>query len=77
MEPYLELTKGLYKDLVSVHKDGAGQLQVRSLAFQITDVAASAATLFPRESPHNFCYVSIDPVQRHVHYWYAAWFPGM
>ena len=30
MEAYLDLSKGIYKDLVSVQKDGAGQLQVAS-----------------------------------------------
>jgi len=77
MEPYLDLAKGLYKDLVSVQKDGAGQLQVRSLALQVNSASSTGAPLFPRDTPHNFCYVTIDPLQRHVKYWYFAWFPGM
>jgi len=77
MVPYLDMCKGLYKDLVAVHKDGAGELRVRSLAFEVSGATGGAAPLFPRESANNFCYVTIDPVQRHVKYWYAAWFPMM
>ena len=34
-------------------------------------------TCFNRDGPHNFCYLSVDPVARQVKYWYAAWFPMM
>ena len=37
----------------------------------------SSASLFPRPSPHNFCYVSVDPIARHVKVWYSAYFPMM
>jgi len=77
IEPYLNLTRLLYKDLVAVQKTSAGALQVRSLTFAVHGVDGSSASLFPRPSPHNFCYVSIDPVARHVKIWYAAWFPMM
>jgi len=77
MEPYLNLTRSLYKDLVAVQKSSAGGLQVRSLTFAVHGVDGGSASLFPRPSPHNFCYVSIDPVARHVKVWYAAWFPMM
>lgn len=77
IEPYLNLTKAVYKDLVSVHKTAAGTLQVGSLTFAVTDVAGSSCSLFPRPSEHNFCYVTIDPVARHVKLWYSAWFPMM
>ena len=54
---------------------GQGALQVSSIAVEVTGLAG--ATLFPRESPHNFCYVVIDPVGRQVKCLYAAWFPMM
>lgn len=78
MEPYLSACKALYKDLVAVQKEAStGKLQVRSLCYEVTEVAGDTGALFPRASPHNFCYVCVDPVQRHVKYWYAAWFPMM
>jgi len=75
MTPYLNLTKALYKDLVTVQKTSAGALQVASVAIEVTEV--SGAALFPRQSPHNFCYITIDPAGRQVKCWYAAWFPMM
>ena len=75
MGPYLDLTKVLYKDLVTVQKSAAGQLQIASLPVEVTAVAG--CQLFPRDGPHNFCYLSVDPVARQVKYWYAAWFPMM
>ena len=110
MEPYLALTKALYKvssphcqsanflpplcwvpwcalrpvtappsrpcaakDLVTVQKTSGGALQIASTVTQVTSI--SECRLFPRDSPHNFCYLSIDPLARHVKCWYAAWFP--
>mmetsp|Transcript_5679 Transcript_5679/g.12356 ORF Transcript_5679/g.12356 Transcript_5679/m.12356 type:complete len:259 (-) Transcript_5679:155-931(-) len=78
MAPYLEMCKAVYKELLAVQKDPAsGQLQVRSLVFNVMDATGSSAKLFPRNSAHNFCYISIDPLQRHVKAWYNAWFPMM
>lgn len=78
IEPYLTATKNLYKDLVGVSKDPTtGTLGIRSLVYEVTEATGDAASLFPRPGPHNFCYVSIDPAQRQVKYWYAAWFPMM
>ena len=75
--PYLELTKALYKDLVTVNKSAGGALQVGSFSFIIEGVAGGSASLFSRPSPHNFCYVVVDPLARHVKLWYAAWWPMM
>lgn len=77
MEPYLNMTRALYKDLVTVQKTKSGTLAVSSLTFAITDVTGSSASLFPRPSPHNLCYVTIDPLARRVKLWYSAWFPMM
>lgn len=75
IEPYLQLTKALYKDLVTVNKNASGALQVSSHTFAIESVNGSSASLFSRPSAHNFCYVCVDPIARHVKVWYAAWFP--
>ena len=77
VEPYLALTKALYKDLVAVSKTAAGALQVSSLTFAVESVDGASSNLFPRPSPHNFCYVVVDPIARHVKMWYSAWFPMM
>lgn len=77
MEPYLNMTKALYKDLVSVHKTAAGTLAIGSLTYAISEVNGSSASLFPRPSPNNFCYVTIDPAARHVKLFYAAYVPMM
>jgi len=73
--PYLNMTKALYKDLVSVHKTAAGTLQVASLTFDVAEVDGSSAGLFPRPSPNNFCYVTVDPAARHAKLFYGAFVP--
>ena len=77
MDLYLSITKALYKDLVTVSKTPAGALQVSSLTYQVESVSGSSASLFPRDGDHNFCYVAVDPLNRHVKLFYAAWFPMM
>jgi hypothetical protein len=77
IEPYLTMTRAMYKDLVAVQKDGAGRLHVRSIALNVLSASGSENALFPSASKHNFCYVTIDPLQRHVRYWYSAYFSMM
>ena len=76
MEPYLRLTKAIYKDLVAVNKSAGGVLQVASHTFAV-EAANGGTSLFPRAGPHNFCYVSVDPLARRAKVWYAAYFPMM
>jgi len=77
IDPYLALTKALYKDLVSVQKTKSGTLTIGSLTFLVSDVVGSSASLFSRPSPHNFCYVTVDPLARRVKLFYSAWYPMM
>ena len=77
IEPYLKLTKDIYKDLVTVNRSAAGALQVSSLTFAVESVNGASVSLFPRSTPHNFCYICVDPAARHVKLWYSAWFPMM
>ena len=77
MDLYLSLTKQLYKDLVTVSKTSTGSLQVSSLTYEVESVTGSSASLFPKQNPHNFCYVVVDPLARIVKGWYCAWFPMM
>jgi hypothetical protein len=74
----LDSAKAVYRDLVRVHKDGAtGQLAVSSWTYRIDalDSAAGGAPLWPRDSPYNFCYASVDPVRRRVTVWSNAFLP--
>lgn len=70
----LDSTKAVYRDLVRVHRrDDSGALEVRSLVVQVLGVAGQS--LWPRPSPHNFCYVAVDPLHRHATIWYGAFTP--
>lgn len=63
--PLLDATKALYRDLVRVRKNGStGQLEVGSWTYALH--GADGTQLWARESPHNFWYVSVDPLKRHV-----------
>ena len=77
IQPYLDVTKKLYKDLVTVSKAPNGALQVSSLTYEIESVSGSSHNLWPRQNGHNFCYVAVDPLARHVKIWYCAWVPMM
>lgn len=76
LAPYIETSKAIYRDLVSVQKRGAtSEPEIRSVALSISSVRSDGAPLFPRESPHNFCYLTIDPLQRNVKLWYSSFWP--
>ncbi|ORY36014.1 hypothetical protein BCR33DRAFT_491664 [Rhizoclosmatium globosum] len=71
--PYLDATKKIYKDLISVTKDReTGKLAVSSHVFQIKSLESSVSPLFPIQHPQNFCYISVDPVKRYVNVFYHA-----
>ncbi|KAJ3252872.1 hypothetical protein HK103_001117 [Boothiomyces macroporosus] len=72
LEPYLHATKNIYKDLITVAKSESGKLKVASLVYKINDIESSVSPLFPIQHPQNFCYVSIDPLRRHVNVFYHA-----
>ncbi|KAJ3010277.1 hypothetical protein HKX48_007499 [Thoreauomyces humboldtii] len=73
LEPYLNATKLIYKDLISVAKDPqTNKLRVSSLVYKVTGLDSSVSPLFPSEHPQNFCYVSIDPMKRTVSLLYHA-----
>ena len=75
IDPYLDMTKFFYKDLVSAAKDpDSGKIYIRSIPIEILDVEGN--NLY-RNKYHiqNFFYVIIDPYQRYVHLWYHNWVP--
>lgn len=69
---YLNTAKQLYKELVTVRKNKhTGNLAVTSVPISVKSV--SGISLFPdQDSPHNFCYLVVDPQRRSVKYWSAA-----
>ena len=69
---YLEVVKGLYKDLVSVTKDSeSGELKVLSKVFQL--LPGEQFSVFPNPHVQDFCYIIVDPSFRQVNVWYHKW----
>ena len=75
IEPYLEMTKNFYKDIVSAAKEPeTGKIYIRSVPVEILSIENS--NLYRNKfHPQNFFYVIIDPYQRYVHLWYHNWVP--
>eukprot|EP00045_Choanoeca_perplexa_P011705 m.124986 g.124986 ORF g.124986 m.124986 type:complete len:257 (+) comp15730_c0_seq1:151-921(+) len=71
--PYFDITRDLYKDLVSVAKDPNGNLFVNSVVVRVDELLDSTA-LFPSNHPfQNFLYVVINPGKKTVNVLYNAW----
>ncbi|MEW5312424.1 MAG: hypothetical protein WDW38_004061 [Sanguina aurantia] len=72
LEPYLDSVKKLYKELLSVHKNTTGALEVASSVYKLTSFTtqSGAVNLFPSTSRNNFCYVTVDPARRVCKVWY-------
>lgn len=74
IEPYLQTTKKVYKDMLAVRKnDETGKLEIVSQIFDLRAAKGGSAELFPSKSPYSFCYIILNPVKRHVTVWYMAW----
>lgn len=71
---YLDITKRLYKDLITVAKDqDTGEIKVHSYVFQVKHIEGSSG-LFPAAGhPQNFFYVIIDPLHWHCTLFYHKW----
>jgi cilia- and flagella-associated protein 300 len=72
--PYLDATRSVYRDLVTVVKaaDGAG-IEVASHVYDITALVGASPQLFPSALPHHICWVVVDPVKSQVSLVYHAW----
>ncbi|GFR40060.1 hypothetical protein Agub_g599 [Astrephomene gubernaculifera] len=78
LEPYVEVSKRLYKELVSAQKDpGSGKVGVSSVVYKINAVhqEAGPVELYPSTSRQNFCYAAVDPARRVVKILYHAFVP--
>lgn len=75
-EPYRDLTRSVYKDMVVVGRNADEDLEVQSLVYQIhsaTLADGSDVPLFPRADDNgNWLYVSVHPQRRTVSVWYNA-----
>jgi hypothetical protein len=63
VQEYLETTKLVYKDLISVRKGTDGSLEVSSRVYKIIGFEmTSKSPLFTNEHIQNFCYVSVKGI---------------
>ena len=69
---YKTMLRGVYKDLVSVQKNAHGAIEAVSEVYHVRDTAPLNLFGRPGFDNHNFCYVSISPTQRQVHFWYGG-----
>nr|XP_021552268.1 uncharacterized protein C11orf70 homolog [Neomonachus schauinslandi] len=78
LHPYLETTKLLYKDLVSVRKNPqTKKIQITSSVFKVT-AYDGAGVCYPSTESHEqtFSYFIVDPIKRHVHVLYHSYGVG-
>ncbi|XP_063241714.1 cilia- and flagella-associated protein 300-like [Bacillus rossius redtenbacheri] len=69
IQPYLDTTKMLYKDLVRVRKDAAtDEVCVTSVVLRVAAKDSRGLAFYPRNPGHvqNFAYLVVDPVRRRV-----------
>ncbi|NWH47316.1 CF300 protein, partial [Fregata magnificens] len=67
--PYLETTKALYKDLVSVQKNPeTKEIRIISTVFRVS-AYDNNGLCYPSSKSHEqtFAYLIVDPCKRHVH----------
>ncbi|XP_020651668.3 cilia- and flagella-associated protein 300 isoform X1 [Pogona vitticeps] len=72
--PYLETTKALYKDLVSVQKDPeTKEINIISTVFKVCAYDANGLC-YPSSNSHeqNFAYLIVNPLKRHVYVLYHS-----
>ncbi|XP_036283597.2 cilia- and flagella-associated protein 300 [Pipistrellus kuhlii] len=78
INPYLETTKLIYKDLVSVRKHPqTKEIQITSFIFKVT-AYDSVGMCYPSRKSHEqtFSYFIVDPIMRHIHVLYHCYGVG-
>ena len=76
IEPYLNMTKHLYKSLVKVRKvarENGPKVEVTSNVISVQATKQQIPGLFPTDSNYHFCYLIVDASTRKVTVWYNAW----
>ena len=75
-DAYLDLTRKVYKDFLSVRKNATtGKIEVSSKVYRVTGINEGHRGLFPNDNPHSFCYLVFDPAKKTVAYWFHAFMP--
>ncbi|XP_063286527.1 cilia- and flagella-associated protein 300 [Pelobates fuscus] len=78
IDPYLETTKSIYKDLLSVRKDPDSQeINIKSSVFKVA-AYDDQGRCYPSSKPHEqtFAYLIVDPMKRHVNVLYHSFGAG-
>ena len=74
--PYLEVTKRLYKDLLSVGRHPvSGKIEVLSSVYEVKGWEGPSQALFPNDNMMNHFFVIVDPKNRSAKLWYSAFVP--
>ncbi|XP_072119557.1 cilia- and flagella-associated protein 300 isoform X1 [Mobula birostris] len=79
VDPYLETTKAVYKEIVSVQKDPDTKgIHVISTVFKIT-ASGDHGLCYPSTKKHEqtFAYLIVDPIKCHVHVLYHCFGGGL
>ncbi|CAH1403688.1 unnamed protein product [Nezara viridula] len=69
IQPYLQTTKDIYKELMSVERvEGSSDIRVRSVVFKVIAYQEDGKPLCPTAPFHvqNFIYLIVDPFKRQV-----------
>ncbi|XP_072156873.1 cilia- and flagella-associated protein 300 [Bemisia tabaci] len=69
LQPYLDVTKCLYKNLLSAEKEeSSGQIMIRSVVLEAVVYGDEDKPILPKDpgKDNNFVYLIIDPVERAV-----------
>ncbi|XP_048839607.1 cilia- and flagella-associated protein 300 [Brienomyrus brachyistius] len=79
ISPYIETTRLIYKDLISVRKDpDTKEITVVSTVLKVT-ACDHFGLCYPSRSgeEQNFAYLIVDPLKRHVHVLYHSFGVGL
>uniref|UniRef100_A0A8D0LAU0 Cilia- and flagella-associated protein 300 n=1 Tax=Sphenodon punctatus TaxID=8508 RepID=A0A8D0LAU0_SPHPU len=79
LSPYLETTKAIYKDLLSVQKDPeTKEIKIISTVFKVS-AHDDNGMCYPSSKSHEqtFAYLIVDPLKRHVHVLYHCFGGGL
>jgi len=78
IEPYVEATRGFYKDLLSVRKNPeTNKVEITTVAYKVESVDATTNLFGHPNSPNNLCLLCIDPVPRTVMCYYFSWYNSL
>ncbi|XP_063430216.1 cilia- and flagella-associated protein 300-like isoform X1 [Mytilus trossulus] len=79
VEPYLDITKNIYKDLISVQKNSeTKELNIISHVFKIS-AKHEDTQIYPADTDHeqSFAYLVVDPFKRHISVFYHSYGNGV